>query len=535
MKDANDLPELPSGWAFPSLADVVIKISNGFTQRQDKSGAIPVTRIETISKGIINLERVGYLSGLSDETIEKYKLQKGDILFSHINSDLHLGKSAVFNSEELTLLHGMNLLLIRPNKKVVSAKFLNHLFNYYRFEGIFISIAQHAVNQSSINQAKLNNLRITLPPPSEQQRIVAKIEELFTKLDAGVGALKKARAQLGRYRQAVLKEAVTGELTREWREAHRGELEPATGLLARILRERRAKWEADQLAKMQAAGKTPKNDDWKQKYQEPAAPDTSELPELPERWSWTTIDQLASFAANSITDGPFGSNLKSAHYTESGPRVIRLQNIGNGIFVDERAHISETHFLSLAKHQILAGDIVIASLGEVAPRSCIIPASIGAAIVKADCIRFNPNNGLAVTDYTNYALNADPTRKRTTQAIHGVGRPRLGLSGIRQIAVPLPPLAEQHQIVSEVERLLSIADAMERAIEQSLKQAERLRQSILRQAFAGKLVPQDPNDEPAARLLERIREERAREAEAKPKQKRKSSKGKQATQTAFFS
>ena len=146
----------------------------------------------------------------------------------------------------------------------------------------------------------------------------------------------------------------------------------------------------------------------------------------------------------------------------------------------------------------------MAALGDNPPRSCIIPDYVGPAIVKADCIRFKSSSHV-LNSYVNHALNSDPTRRRTASLIHGIGRPRLNLTEIKSISVPLPPLAEQEQIVAEVERRLSVVAETEAQVEADLKRAERLRQSILKQAFAGKLVPQDPEDEPAGVLLERIR------------------------------
>ena len=129
---------------------------------------------------------------------------------------------------------------------------------------------------------------VPLPPENEQIRIVAKIEELFTKLDAGKEELLQAKARLKRYRQAVLKAAMDGKLTEDWRKKQGDEIESASILLDRILKERRDKWEADQLEQMSAKGKTPKDDKWKNKYMEPLGPDTSKLPELPEGWMWVT-------------------------------------------------------------------------------------------------------------------------------------------------------------------------------------------------------------------------------------------------------
>ncbi|MEO7861101.1 MAG: restriction endonuclease subunit S [Nitrospirales bacterium] len=167
--------------------------------------------------------------------------------------------------------------------------------------------------------------------------------------------------------------------------------------------------------------------------------------------------------------------------------MIRLQNIGDGVFVNAEVHISKEHFARLQKHRVFAGDLVVAALGEDPPRSCLIPQSLGHAIVKADCIRFKPHKD-AVTRYLNIALNSQPTRQRAKSIVHGVGRPRLNLGEIKSIVVPLPPFSEQQSIVAEVERRLSFIDELEATVDANLTRADRLRQSILSSAFSGKLV-----------------------------------------------
>ena len=360
-----------------------------------------------------------------------------------------------------------------------------------------------------LTQAALNSIPLPLAPLAEQRRIVAEIEKQFTRLDAFVAALKRVQANLKRYRASVLKAACEGRLVPTEAELAQTEgrhYEPADRLLARILSERRTRWESQE-----KRGR---------KYKEPVAPDTSNLSELPEGWVWATVEQLASLEPNSITDGPFGSNLKTSHYTQEGPRVIRLQNIGNGQFIDAYAHISRNHYRKLTKHKVKAGDLVIAALGKELPRSCLVPSTVGPAIVKADCIRFRPAENLALPAYLNIALNTEHTRKRTAGIVHGVGRPRLNLREIRGLTLPLPPFAEQHRIVAEVDRRLSVIQQAEAAVEANLARADRLRQSILKQAFSGQLVPQDPSAEPASVLLERIRAEReAAQAAAKSKRK----------------
>jgi type I restriction enzyme S subunit len=285
-------------------------------------------------------------------------------------------------------------------------------------------------------------------------------------------ALLRVQSNLKRYRAAVLKAACEGKLVPTEAELAKKEsrkYETGLELLQRILAERRQKW------------------DGRGKDKEPAAPDTANLPPHPKNWTWATIEQLSAPEKNSITDGPFGSNLKTEHYTDSGPRVIRLQNIGDGVYVDEEAHISQAHFERLKKHRVFANEVVIAGFGENPPRSCMIPEALGPAIVKADCIRFKPSSEVS-TKYMNVALNAEPVRKRTKSMVHGVGRPRLNLGEIKSIAIPVPPFSEQVRIVAEVERRLSVIEQLETVATANLQRAARLRQSILRRAFDGTLT-----------------------------------------------
>jgi type I restriction enzyme, S subunit len=204
--------------------------------------------------------------------------------------------------------------------------------------------------------------------------------------------------------------------------------------------------------------------------------------ELPSAWTWATLDDLAAPEVRAITDGPFGSNLKTAHYTLAGPRVIRLQNIGFGEFIDEEAHISEEHFDGLRAHEAKAGDLVVASLGQDLPRSCIVPEHVTPAIVKADCIRVRLHPEINVR-YANYALQRPDLRKKVATEIRGVGRPRLGLKAIRDFPIPVAPRAEQERIVAAIEEHLSRVDAGTAAIERVRQRLKLLHQAGVDSAF----------------------------------------------------
>lgn len=193
---------------------------------------------------------------------------------------------------------------------------------------------------------------------------------------------------------------------------------------------------------------------------------------LPEGWRASTLDELRA-PGRSMVDGPFGSNLKTAHYTESGPQVVRLQNIGEGIYRDAPAHISEEHFERLGTHEVLPGDLLVASLGEVLPRACLMPGYVGPAIVKADCIRVRLS-GSVDPRWVMYSLLTPETRRWAEARTHGVGRPRLGLRLVRQIPVPLPPLDEQRRVVEILEEHLSHLDAAHNYLMAAERRAELL-------------------------------------------------------------
>jgi type I restriction enzyme S subunit len=356
-------------------------------------------------------------------------------------------------------------------KVIFDRSLINNRYVFYLLQTPVFQTPIHMISRSAqngFNKGDIYPIELPLAPLAEQERIVAEIEKQFTRLDQAVVSLRRLQTNLSRYKASVLKSACEGRLVPQDPTD-----EPASELLQRILSERRNQWQTTHPGK---------------KYPEPTSVDTSNLPNLPEGWVWATVEQVAANEPNSITDGPFGSKLKTAHYTEAGPRVIRLQNIGNGEFVDEKAHISDEHYDSLKKHRVFAGDLVIAGLGVSLPRSCIIPDFVGLAIVKADCIRVKPHPEIALGKYLNAALNSEPLKKFATNIVHGIGRPRLNQQEIKSLAIPLPSLAEQQRIVAEVERRLSVITATEQAITLNLARAERLRQSILHRAFTGQLV-----------------------------------------------
>jgi type I restriction enzyme, S subunit len=197
------------------------------------------------------------------------------------------------------------------------------------------------------------------------------------------------------------------------------------------------------------------------------------MTDLPPGWASATLENVLAVERRPITDGPFGSKLASRHYAAAGARVIRLQNIGDGVFRDEEAFISMDYFQELRDHEVRVGDLLIASLGEELPRACIAPDLGTPAIVKADCIRARIHPHIDIR-WVLYALLAPPTREWTTPRIKGVGRPRLGMAGIRKIPLPVPPLAEQRRIVAALEDHLAHLDFATNSVQSAQSKKKRL-------------------------------------------------------------
>jgi type I restriction enzyme S subunit len=344
----------------------------------------------------------------------------------------------------------------------------------------------------------LENESILLAPLNEQARIVAAIDELFARLDAAEASAETAYAATKHYDASFLLRSLIGENSGEWRRKNQSTLQ-GTALRVQILGTRAA-----------AAARSGN----RAMSRNVISPDVDGVPDIPDTWTWMSIDELSSGNAGCLIDGPFGSNLKTSHYSDSGARVIRLENIGAGVFKDAATYVPLEHFEKLKKHQIRGGDIVIASLGTPAPRACIIPQDIGKAIIKSDCIKLEPTRLLAAPLWIMLCLNSPYMRKIAERFIHGVGRPRLSLKFIRRLPIPVPPVEEQRYILDHLSASAESVSMLLECIETGRESARTLRQSILAAAFRGELVPQDPKDEPASVLLDRIRAQRAASAAA---------------------
>lgn len=507
------LPKLPPGWAWAKVAEVgEVKLGRQRSPEHHTGPHMrPYLRVANVFEDRIDLSDVLEMNFTPTE-YETYKLRTGDVLLNEGQSIELVGRPALYRDELPGACFQNTLVRFRAGQ-AVEPKFALLVFRHYLHAKRFQRIARWTVNIAHLGAARFAEIEFPAPPLNEQRRIVEKVDELLSDLEAGVATLKRARANLKRYRAAVLKAAVEGELTADWRAAH-PDAEPAEKLLDRILAERRRKWEADQLAKFKAAGKTPSKN-WQDKYPEPARPTIKDLPELPARWCWAPMDHLISYLRNGYFQSPSG--------VTSGVRLLRINAVRPMLVNLDEYRLLPTSD-DLAGYYIENGDLLftryngsIDLLGVVGMvRGCTEPVVHPDKLIRVKTVQPDP-----MPNYLEVACNTGESRK------HMAGRARTtagqtGISGpdVREMPIPLPPLAEQAIIVSEVEQRLSVITATTEQIDRNLKRAVRLRQSILKEAVAGRLIPQDPCDEPASVMLERVRQSKVNPGSTGPGQRR---------------
>jgi len=493
------LTDLLKGWGLATINDLIGAdgvFTDGDwveTKDQDASGNVRLIQLADIGDGFFRNKSNRFLTYEKAIQLGCNFLKPKDILIARMPDPL--GRACIFPGDPKPCVTAVDVCIVRPSPRIADNNWLMYFINSISFRSEIESL-QSGSTRKRISRSNLAKLLLPLPPFPEQHRIVAKIEELFTKLDAGIEALKKVKAQLKRYRQAVLKYAFEGKLTQEWREANKDKLEPASVLLESMKEERKKK----------GGGK----------FKEFPPLDTAALPELPERWVWTKLGVCSDL----ITKGE-SPNWQGFSYVDEGVPFIRSENVlWRSINFTDIAKIPEEFHKKLRRSQIRANDVLINLVGASIGRCCLVPINIKEANINQAVALIRVKESLRSTYLMNLLLSPNMQR-----VIHGskveTARPNISLEDLNQLVIPLSPPKEQEKIVEEIENRLSVADELEKVFEQSLKKSDRLRQSILKTAFEGKLVPQDPTDEPAEKLLRRIKAEKAKkELETKGRRKK---------------
>lgn len=377
-----------------------------------------------------------------------------------------------------------NLWPIDTTYYVKVAEYLDFKYSYFLLKSLVLSRLDKSTAIPGLNRNDAYDLNVDLPPLPEQRAIVSRIEQLFSDLDNGIANLKLAQEQLKVYRQAVLKKAFEGELTRKWRE-QQAELPSAEELLKEIRRER------EEAAK--ASGK-------KVKPVKPLTEDEiAELPRLPEGWGWVKFNEACDIKSNLVSP----ENYKN--YPHIAPDNIERET---GQLLQYRT-IEEDQVFS-PKHLFFKDQIIYSKIRPYLNKLIIAPFD---GLCSADMY---PIESCMTNKYLFYYMLSKYFVNKASNSGSRTILPKINQVELGRIPLPFATIPEQHAIVQEIETRLSVCDKLEQDIAENLEKAEALRQSILKKAFEGKLlserelaeVRRAEDWEPAEVLLERVRAER---------------------------
>lgn len=504
MRESSEEQALPPGWTRATLDQIALPPRPKI--KPDPKSTLPFVGMDHIAPHSTMLTDWGQFQKMKSAGGHFFK---GDVLYGRMRSYLNKVHRADFEgacSAEF---------IVFPRSDHLNGDYLKYLLHDRRF--VNFAASQASGDRPRVDMEDIGGYKFCLAPKAEQQRIADKLDQLFSQIEKGEENLRRVEALVKRYRQSVLKAAVTGELTREWRQANSGKGETGEQLLQRILKARRKAWETAEIAKLKARGKAPKNDTWKQKYKEPEPPDTSDLPELPEGWVWASIGQLG------IVSGGLTKNSKRDQLSERRP-YLRVGNVyANELRLDDVQTIGVRE-AEIEKVSLLKGDLLVVegngSVDQIG-RVAVWDGSVPNCVHQNHLIKVRLSNSELIQFSLIWLLSPHGRKNIRKVASSTAGLHTLSISKVSALTLPVPPLRELRRIVSSVEIMNSNIARVESEFRGEARKASSLRQSILRAAFSGKLVPQDPNDEPANLLLERIAAERAAQDAGKPKRGRR--------------
>jgi type I restriction enzyme S subunit len=411
----NPLLAIRPHWSRVRLGDVG-EVLNGFAFKSAKFSrdeGTPLIRIRDVGSHGSDTKFIG-------EYESRYLVHAGDLL---------VGMDGDFNCARWRAAPGLlnqRVCKVTIDPLVYEPRLLNYVLPGYLRA---INEATSSVTVKHLSSRSIEDIPLPLPPMDEQLRIVAELEKQFSRLDEAVANLQRVKANLKRYKGAVLQSVTSGRLETE------GQSSPERG--------------------------------------EPCG------------WRRLTIEELASSEPRSIQSGPFGSNLLHSEFQASGKLVIGIDNVQDGVFSIGADHrISEFKFSELEKYRARPKDVLITVMATVG-RVCVLPENIEPAIITKHVYRITVDRAVALPEYVGIALRgASEVRAQLLASVQGQTRPGLNGTLIKRIRVPIPPLAEQHRIVAEVDRRLSIVREVETEVDANLKRAKALRQAVLQRAFA---------------------------------------------------
>lgn len=483
---------IPENWVWVASGEISRVVGGGTPNTSDPSNfsddGIPwITpadlsgfRQAYISKGRRDLSEKGYQSSSAK------MMPAGTVLYS---SRAPIGY-CVIAANEISTSQGFKSFIPKGG-------ILPEYIRYYLLGSVeYAESRARGTTFKELSGARASQLSIPLAPLAEQKRIVAKLDNLISHTARARAALDQIPVLIEKYKEGLFELAFSGRLTEDWRD------ENANDLPVPLEKIRKLRAKNPRLLKREAADNQPE-------YL------------LPPDWRWISPDEIASDDGYAIGIGPFGSDLVRGDYRESGVRLVFVRDIRRGYFETKDAHyITSEKANELRKHIARAGDVLITKMGDPPGDACLFPTNEDFAVITADCIKITPHPEVVGAPYLSFAMRSPQVRSQIKSITAGVAQQKVSLRRFRKIALPIPPIAEQIEIVRRIETAFSWLDRVVDEYTEASKRLAALGESILQVAFRGELVPQNSTDEPVSMLLERIETEK-KAIQSKPKSARK--------------
>jgi type I restriction enzyme S subunit len=506
----SEIESCPPGWELTRVEEITIPV-NTLNPSDAPQKEISYLDIGSINNELGLIERPKTLLGIDAPSRARQIVLAGDTIYSTVRP--YLQAIAMVPTNLMNPIASTGFCVLRPYEGI-NNKFLFYFVRSDQFLQEIVPL-QRGVSYPAVRSKDVLSIGISLPPSNEQNRIIDKLEELFSELDAGVKELKNAQVKLSQYRQSLLKTAFEGFLTQKWRETNNNKIDKSgKQLLKHILIERRNLWEQQKLEEFKAKDKKPPKN-WQDKYPEPAEPNTISLPKLPEDWVWATIDQLS-------VNKRYGSSSKT-NDDSSGIPVLRMGNIQHGKLDYNKLKYLPVDHQEFPNLLLSDGDLLFnrTNSAELVGKTAIY-RDIGMSVSYASYLISVTFTEHFLPEIAAHFINSVRGKKWIAEVMNQTaGQANVNGTKLGALAIPLPSKNEQKALI---EALTNEFDAIDRQVEATalgLKQSEAQRKNILKSAFSGQLVPQDPNDESASVLLEKIKKEREELAkQVKPKKAR---------------
>jgi type I restriction enzyme S subunit len=481
-----DGEDLPPGWAWACLDELGFWTGGGTPSKAKpeywNGGSVPWVSPKDMKQPYVGKEAEKITTAAVENSAAKM-VRRGSLLCVIRSGILNHTFPVAVADCNVTINQDMRALTTHPE---ICTRYVGQYLTARNSE-ILHTCAKDGTTVASIEMRHLQDLPVPIAPAAEQTRIADAVDALFTELDEAEAALARAREGVAQFRASLLHAACTGQLTAAWRAAN-PPAETGADLLARILAERRAAWERTELTRLQARGTSPTGNAWKARYVEPAAPDLTDLPELPEGWAWASLPQLGQFGRGKSRHRPRGDVrlygdampfIQTGDVSRSGGRISSYSQKYSPLGVAQsRVWPKGTVCITIAAN--------IAASGIMDFEGCFPDSVVGLTCTSDD-----------VASYIEMFIRT--ARANLEEYAPATAQKNINLETLNALAVPIPPLAEMKAVLAARERAEDAIESLP-----ALQIAE-LRQSILHAAFTGRLVPQDPDDEPAAALLARLR------------------------------